>query len=120
VDALHEIEKRDETRVLEMHIFVTQFFNKFDLRTTMLYVCENHFQRISKKSLFTGLKASNHFGRPDMPELLRYVKDRHRHISTVGVLSCGPKQVTENVGNGCEMVNLDRDYPRLVHHYENF
>ncbi|OQV13223.1 Dual oxidase [Hypsibius exemplaris] len=120
VETLHEIEKLDVTRVLEMHIFVTQFFNKFDLRTTMLYVCENHFQRLSKKSLFTGLKAINHFGRPDIPEFLRYVKNRHRHVATVGVLSCGPKTMTENVGNGCELVNRDRDFPRLVHHSENF
>ena len=41
-------------------------------------------------------------------------------LSTIGVLSCGPKQMTENVGNGCEQVNRDRDYPRLLHHYENF
>ncbi len=31
-----EVEKKDVTRVLEIHIFITQFFHKFDLRTTML------------------------------------------------------------------------------------
>ncbi|GAV07211.1 hypothetical protein RvY_17080-2 [Ramazzottius varieornatus] len=120
VDTLHDIEKRDVTKVLEMHIFVTQFFHKFDLRTTMLYVCENHFQRLSKKSLFTGLKAINHFGRPDMPAFLQFVKQRHSHVSTVGVFSCGPPQMTRNVAKGCEVVNRQRAYPRFLHHYENF
>jgi hypothetical protein len=31
-----DVEKKDVTRVLEIHIFITQFFHKFDLRTTML------------------------------------------------------------------------------------
>ncbi|CAB4055922.1 DUOX [Lepeophtheirus salmonis] len=31
------------------------------VRTTMLYVCENHFQKLSKRSLFTSLKASKSF-----------------------------------------------------------
>ncbi|XP_055335314.1 dual oxidase-like isoform X2 [Paramacrobiotus metropolitanus] len=120
VDALHEIEKRDVTRVLEMHIFVTQFFDKFDLRTTILYICEKHFQRLSRRSLFTGLKASNHFGRPDVPAFLAYVQRRHANISSVGVFSCGPKQMTESIGQACEMVNRRREYPRFVHHFENF
>lgn len=36
IDVLREVESRDVTNVLEMHIFITQFFHKFDLRTTML------------------------------------------------------------------------------------
>ena len=36
IDVLREVEKKDVTNVLEMHIFITQFFHKFDLRTTML------------------------------------------------------------------------------------
>ena len=38
IDVLREVEKKDVTNVLEMHIFITQFFNKFDLRTTMLVI----------------------------------------------------------------------------------
>ena len=41
------------------------------VRTTMLYICENHFQRLCRRSMFTGLKAINHFGRPDMPSFLK-------------------------------------------------
>ena len=70
-DILRDVERKDVTNVLEMHIFITQFFHKFDLRTTMLYICENHFQRLCRRSMFTGLKAINHFGRPDMPSFLK-------------------------------------------------
>lgn len=38
IDVLRDVEKKDVTNVLEIHIFITQFFHKFDLRTTML-VC---------------------------------------------------------------------------------
>lgn len=91
--------------MLEIHIFITQFFHKFDLRTTMLvsccvlviiilkllynhasllqYICENHFQRLSKKSIFTGLKAINHFGRPDMTSFLKFVQKKHSYVSSI-------------------------------------
>lgn len=40
IDVLREVEKKDVTQLLEMHIFITQFFHKFDLRTTMLVSIE--------------------------------------------------------------------------------
>jgi len=137
IDVLREVEKKDVTNVLEMHIFITQFFNKFDLRTTMLYICENHFQRLSnKRSLFTGLKASNHFGRPDMPAFLKFVQQRHSYVSSIGVFSCGPKAVTRGNSLACEQVcyfsssavlllpiikvNRNRKLPYFVNHFENF
>ncbi|KHJ77438.1 FAD-binding domain protein, partial [Oesophagostomum dentatum] len=36
VDVLKDVEELDKNDLLETHIFVTQFFHKFDLRTTML------------------------------------------------------------------------------------
>lgn len=36
IDVLRDVERKDVTQVLEVHIFITQFFHKFDLRTTML------------------------------------------------------------------------------------
>ena len=35
-DIIREAEEGDKKNQLEVHIFVTQFFDKFDLRTTML------------------------------------------------------------------------------------
>ena len=123
IDVLRDVERKDVTNVLEMHIFITQFFHKFDLRTTMLYICENHFQRLCRRSvspssslqlycimcpsrsMFTGLKAINHFGRPDMPSFLKFVQKKHSYVSKVGVFSCGPGAMTSSVTEGVEAVN---------------
>lgn len=50
------------------------------------YICENHFQRISNRSMFTGLKAINHFGRPDMIAFLKFVQNQHSYVSDVIVI----------------------------------
>lgn len=47
------------------------------------YICENHFQRLSMKSIFTGLKAINHFGRPDMTSILKFIQKKHSYVSTL-------------------------------------
>ena len=46
------------------------------------------------RSMFTGLKAINHFGRPDMPSFLKFVQKKHSYVSKVGVFSCGPGAMT--------------------------
>jgi len=120
VDVLRDVERKDITNVLEMHIFITQFFHKFDLRTTMLYICENHFQRLQGRSMFTGLKAINHFGRPDMPSFLKFVQKKHSYVSKVGVFSCGPGPLTNSISQACDVVNRQRRLPYFIHHYENF
>ncbi|KAL0122393.1 hypothetical protein PUN28_007246 [Cardiocondyla obscurior] len=120
IDVLRDVERKDVTDVLEIHIFITQFFHKFDLRTTMLYICENHFQRLSKKSIFTGLKAINHFGRPDMTSFLKFVQKKHSYVSKIGVFSCGPRPLTKSVMSACDEVNKTRRLPYFIHHFENF
>lgn len=35
-DIIREVEDADETNLVDIHIFITQFYRKFDLRTTML------------------------------------------------------------------------------------
>ena len=35
-DIIRDVEEADTKGLVETHIFVTQFFDKFDLRTTML------------------------------------------------------------------------------------
>jgi len=120
IDVLREVERKDVTKVLEMHIFITQFFHKFDLRTTMLYICENHFQQLSRRSLFTGLRAQNHFGRPDMQAFLRFVQRKHSYVNSIGVFSCGPRVVVRANSSACEMVNRNRKHPYFQHHFEHF
>ncbi|CAG2174102.1 unnamed protein product, partial [Oppiella nova] len=73
-DVIRDTEEKDVSNLLTTHIFITQFYEKFDLRTTMLYICERHFQRISNRSLFTGLKAKTHFGRPNFTVFLDSLK----------------------------------------------
>ncbi|RWS27681.1 dual oxidase-like protein [Leptotrombidium deliense] len=120
IDVLRDVERKDVTNVLEVHIFITQFFHKFDLRTTMLYICENHFQRIANRSMFTGLKAVNHFGRPDMNAFLKFIRKQHSYVSKVGVFSCGPSALTKTISKACETVNKQRKLPYFLHQYENF
>lgn len=57
IDVLRDVERKDVTDVLEIHIFITQFFHKFDLRTTMLvsccvYICDNSFEIIVQSHFF--------------------------------------------------------------------
>lgn len=84
------------------------------------YICENHFQRLSKKSIFTGLKAINHFGRPDMTSFLKFVQKKHSYVSKIGVFSCGPRPLTKSVMSACDQVNQGRKLPYFIHHFENF
>lgn len=72
--------------------YTLERFESFPFRTrnryrnrgcSFQYICENHFQRLSKKSIFTGLKAINHFGRPDMTSFLKFVQKKHSYVSCV-------------------------------------
>uniref|UniRef100_A0A0M3K700 Dual oxidase (inferred by orthology to a D. melanogaster protein) n=1 Tax=Anisakis simplex TaxID=6269 RepID=A0A0M3K700_ANISI len=82
IDVLKNVEQLDKKNILETHIFVTQFFHKFDLRTTMLYICEKHFRGSADgRSMFTGLKASNHFGRPNFAAFFKFLHSKHKEDS---------------------------------------
>ncbi|KAK7891033.1 hypothetical protein WMY93_022996 [Mugilogobius chulae] len=63
-DIIREVEELDTQELVSVHTYITQVAEKFDLRTTMLYVCERHFQKVWNRSLFTGLRSVTHFGRP--------------------------------------------------------
>lgn len=98
-------------------------------------------------SMFTGLKAVNHFGRPDMSSFLKFVQKKHSYVSVkqslkkshlliinflyndfkisfkvskIGVFSCGPRPLTKSVMSACEEVNKGRKWPYFIHHFENF
>jgi len=111
VDILRELEKADINNTVSIHIFITQFYQKFDLRTILLvrclniihtpsifnfliknfiykvckyyfqYICERHFQKISNKSLFSGLEAITHFGRPKFFEFFLSIQKLHPTVS---------------------------------------
>ncbi|ESO87606.1 hypothetical protein LOTGIDRAFT_235056 [Lottia gigantea] len=118
-DIIREVELGDVNNLVSVHIFITQFQQKFDLRTTMLYICERHFQKVAGQSLFTGLRATTHFGRPKFQDFLLSLAHEHDGVPQVGVFSCGPPPMTSNVDKACSSLNK-LEGPTYVHHFENF
>ncbi|XP_071487821.1 dual oxidase 2-like [Diadema antillarum] len=118
-DIIRDVEENDKNDLVSVHIFITQFFQKFDLRTTMLYICERHFQKISNRSLFTGLQSITHFGRPQFTSFLQSLEDEHPGVGKIGVFSCGPPGMTGNVEQACVELNK-YDGAAFIHHFENF
>ncbi|XP_076805586.1 dual oxidase 2-like isoform X1 [Clavelina lepadiformis] len=118
-DIIQEVEGKDTNGVLDTHIFITQFPQKFDLRTTMLYICERHFQKVAGKSLFTGLRAVTHFGRPEFKSFFASLPEEHPEVTKFGVFSCGPPPMTNGVDKTCSELNK-YEGPSFLHHFENF
>ena len=81
-------EKCQQTLLLNLPLHAVLIKQTYNLRTLthtpllFQYICENHFQRLAKRSMFTGLKAINHFGRPDMPAFLKFVQKKHSYVSS--------------------------------------
>ncbi|OWF46058.1 Dual oxidase [Mizuhopecten yessoensis] len=83
LDIIREVEAFDKKGIVSIDIFITKFFQNFDLRTSMLYICEEHFQKLSGGcSVFTGLKANTHFGRPKLNEMFEAVQKAHPMYTT--------------------------------------
>uniref|UniRef100_A0A671NVC6 NAD(P)H oxidase (H2O2-forming) n=1 Tax=Sinocyclocheilus anshuiensis TaxID=1608454 RepID=A0A671NVC6_9TELE len=118
-DIIREVEDMDAQELVSVHFYITQLAEKFDLRTTMLYVCERHFQKVWNRSLFTGLRSITHFGRPPFLAFLSSLQEVHPEVEKIGVVSCGPPGLTKNVEKACQQMNK-RDQTHFVHHYENF
>ena len=45
------------------------------------YICERHFQKISNRSLFTGLRSITHFGRPNFHSFFQLLLAEHSSVS---------------------------------------
>ncbi|XP_034943061.1 dual oxidase 2-like [Chelonus insularis] len=117
VDILRDIEKADINNMISAHIFITQFYQKFDLRTILLYICERHFQKVSNKSLFTGLMAVTHFGRPNFAQFFSAIQRIHLNINKIGVFSCGSPTIARSVDDACQSLNSKEDTDTLFQHY---
>uniref|UniRef100_H2LKU2 NAD(P)H oxidase (H2O2-forming) n=1 Tax=Oryzias latipes TaxID=8090 RepID=H2LKU2_ORYLA len=118
-DIIREVEEMDTQELVSVHTYITQVAEKFDLRTTMLYVCERHFQKVWNRSLFTGLRSVTHFGRPPFVSFFNSLQEVHPEVGKMGVFSCGPPGLTKNVEKACQQMNK-RDQAHFIHHYENF
>ncbi|XP_058150089.1 dual oxidase 1 [Dasypus novemcinctus] len=118
-DIIREVEENDHQDLVSVHIYITQLAEKFDLRTTMLYICERHFQKVLNRSLFTGLRSVTHFGRPPFEPFFNSLQEVHPQVQKIGVFSCGPPGMTKNVEKACQLINK-QDRTHFYHHYENF
>lgn len=118
-DIIREVEENDRQDLVSVHIYITQLAEKFDLRTTMLYICERHFQKVLNRSLFTGLRSVTHFGRPPFEPFFNSLQEVHPQVRKIGVFSCGPPGMTKNVEKACQSINR-KDQAHFMHHYENF
>ncbi|XP_006883258.1 PREDICTED: dual oxidase 1 [Elephantulus edwardii] len=118
-DIIREVEENDRQDLVSVHIYITQLAEKFDLRTTMLYICERHFQKVLNRSLFTGLRSVTHFGRPPFEPFFNSLQEVHPQVQKIGVFSCGPPGMTKNVEKACQLINK-QDRTHFSHHYENF
>ncbi|XP_017401018.1 dual oxidase 1 [Cebus imitator] len=118
-DIIREVEENDHQDLVSVHIYITQLAEKFDLRTTMLYICERHFQKVLNRSLFTGLRSITHFGRPPFEPFFNSLQEVHPQVRKIGVFSCGPPGMTKNVEKACQLINR-QDQTHFSHHYENF
>ncbi|XP_008543644.1 dual oxidase isoform X1 [Microplitis demolitor] len=117
VDILRDVEKADINNFISAHLFITQFYQKFDLRTILLYICERHFQKVSNKSLFTGLTAVTHFGRPNFAQFFLAIQRIHNNTNKIGVFSCGTPTMTRAVDGACQSLNSREDTDTLFQHY---
>ena len=97
IDVLRELEDSDVEGRLEIHVFITELNEHFDLRTSLLYICERQFHKINGCSLFTGLQAPTHFGRPKFESIIRQLMYRHTEEKVVAVFACGSAVMCQGV-----------------------
>lgn len=119
IDLLRNIEERDVNKIISSHIYVTQFYEKFDFRMFMLYIFEHHFKQITNKSLFTNLTADTHLGRPKFKDFFqRVITNNTNDINKIGIFSCGNPKMINEVEKAC--VKMSRGQIILEHHYQTF
>ncbi|KAB0406806.1 hypothetical protein E2I00_011341 [Balaenoptera physalus] len=99
-DIIREVEENDHQDLVSVHIYITQLAEKFDLRTTMLYICEWHFQKVLNRSLFTGLGSISHLGRPPFEPFFNSLQKVHPQVQKIGVFSCDPPWHDQECGKG--------------------
>lgn len=99
LDIIQEVEQKDTKQLVSCHIFITQFYQKYDLRTILLYICEKHYQRFCNKSMFTNLKAVTHFSRPNFNKFFKTVENIHNDV-----------RINLHVSHICVVINLILDW----------
>jgi dual oxidase len=57
---------------------------------SLQYICERYFQKISDRSLFTGLRSITHFGRPEFKQFFEMLQVEHPNVSSFSPFSLRP------------------------------
>lgn len=70
--------------------------------------------------MFTGLRAVNHFGRPNFDSFFKFLQNKHNNVEQIGVFSCGPATVNKKIRQSCTEANRVRNAPSFVHRFETF
>jgi len=85
----------------------------------MLYICEKQFYKVHNTSLFTGLQAETHFGRPNFMDLFTQIQNDYIRAEKVVVLSCCANAMTKAIDQACEDVNSNAG-PTFLHSSDSF
>ncbi|KAK6040000.1 hypothetical protein COOONC_22495 [Cooperia oncophora] len=70
--------------------------------------------------MFTGLRAQNHFGRPNFDAFFSYIQSVHNEVSDIGVFSCGPSKLNGQISSACARANRALGAPSFMHRFETF
>ncbi|CAG9759534.1 unnamed protein product [Ceutorhynchus assimilis] len=110
VELIREVEEADNENLFSCHLFITEFYQKFDLRSLMIYIFENYYQRISGRNIFTGLKATTHFGNPKYTNIFESIQGLHETVNTAGVFSSGSASFRRTLKTICNRINRHNEY----------
>ncbi|XP_050314845.1 dual oxidase 1-like isoform X2 [Anthonomus grandis grandis] len=113
-DLLWKIEEMDQGGLFNTHLFITEAYEHFNLRSIMTKIFEEHFKRVSQKNIFTGLKTVTQFGRPDFHQLFLKISLKNEWAEKMCVVSSGPKSFTNSV-NRC-LNNLSCKINQQLYH----
>jgi len=121
IDLIREAESLDHATGrlhLQVQMYITTPPNQFDLRTAIDYAFERHFDRVNGCSLFTGLRSSIGWGRPDFTHLFELIAARHP-AEDVGLFTCGSGPLLDTVQKACDHINAFKG-SHFHHHAEQF
>ncbi|XP_076267162.1 dual oxidase 2-like isoform X1 [Rhynchophorus ferrugineus] len=105
VDLIYETENNDPRGFFCCHIFVTEHYKNFDLRTILSFIFEKYYRRIYGKSLFMNLRALTYYNRPRFPEILKNINSFHPNSKLFGVFTSGSINFVNSIGKACTEVN---------------
>ncbi len=109
-DLLGEIEARDPSGVLEIHIYMTA--GRTDMAGGVLDVAQHVLRDQQAGDIVTGLRAHTTFGVPDFDRLLEGFY-RTPHLPRPEVYFCGPESLGRVVARSCRRLRLRFRFERF-------